>query len=72
MECLYCKGRLLQTRVSYTASRKGYHLIVDNVPAWVCEQCDEPLFEEATVDAIQAALREVDAKLQPLAVSLAA
>jgi len=64
MECFYCKGTLVRKRISYAASRKGYHLIIDDVPAWVCEQCGEPLYEEKTVDAIQEVLRGVDARLE--------
>jgi len=67
MECLYCKGALSRKRVSYTATRKGYHLIIDDVPVWACEQCGEPLFDEDTVDAIQDVLREVDLRLEKLA-----
>ena len=67
MECLYCKGTLIRKRVSYTATRKRYHLIIDDVPAWVCEQCGEPLFEEETVDAIQQVLQGVDAHLEEAA-----
>jgi YgiT-type zinc finger domain-containing protein len=63
MECLYCKGTLIRKRVSYTATRKGYHLIIDDVSAWVCEQCGEPLFDEETVEAIQRVLQGVDARL---------
>jgi YgiT-type zinc finger domain-containing protein len=48
VECLYCKGTLIRKSVSYTATRKGYHLIIDDVPAWVCEQCGEPLYEEGS------------------------
>jgi YgiT-type zinc finger domain-containing protein len=72
MECLYCKGKLTCKKVSYTATRQDYHLIIDQVPAWVCEQCDEPLFDEKTVDAIQEMLREVDLRLEKLATPLAA
>ncbi len=71
MECLYCKGTLVRKRVSYTATRKGYHLIIDDVPAWVCEQCGEPLFDEKTVDAVQGMLREVGVRMKRLDVSLA-
>ena len=71
MECLYCKGTLVRKTVSYTANRKGYHLIVDDVPAWVCEQCGEPLFDETTVDAIQQALKGVDQQLDKVALALA-
>ena len=72
MKCLHCKGALIRKRVSYTATRKGYHLIIDDVPAWVCEQCGEPLFDEETVDAIQEVLRGVDARLEQSALSFAA
>jgi YgiT-type zinc finger domain-containing protein len=71
MECLYCKGTLVRKTVSYTANRKGYHLIMDDVPAWVCEQCGEPLFDETTVDAIQQALQGVDEHLERAALALA-
>ncbi len=69
MECVYCNGQLVQKRISYTANRKGYHLIIDDVPAWVCEQCGEALFDEKTVAAIQEMLTEVDARLEKLAVA---
>ena len=73
MECQYCKGELARELVSYSANRKGYHLIIDDVPAWVCQQCGEPLYDEETVDAIQEMLREVDVRLEKLAThSLAA
>ena len=70
MECLYCKGELVHKRISYAATRKGYHLIIDEVPAWVCAQCGEPLFDEETVDAIQDVLRGVDTRLKESALSL--
>jgi YgiT-type zinc finger domain-containing protein len=33
MNCIYCQGVLEQKQVSYTVNRKGYHLILDDVPA---------------------------------------
>jgi len=54
--------------ISYTATRKGYHLIIDDVPAWVCEQCGEPLFDEETVDTVQEMPRGVDVRVERLAV----
>lgn len=62
-ECTYCEGRLARKKVSYTANRRGYYLIIDDVPAWMCEQCGEPLFDKETVDAIQEVLRGVDARM---------
>ena len=60
MECPNCRGRLVKGKTSYTVNRKGYHLILDDIPAWICEQCGEPLFDAETVDTIQAMLRDVD------------
>jgi YgiT-type zinc finger domain-containing protein len=69
MECYYCQGNMIWGAVSYTANRKGYHLIIDDMPAWICEQCGEPLFDESTVDAIQKMLRQVDSQLERLVIS---
>lgn len=66
MECLHCQGLLQENRASYTVNRKDYHLIIDNLPAWVCEQCGEPLFEEEVVDTIQGVLNILDKKLNAL------
>lgn len=27
-------------------NRDGCHITIDNIPAWNCEQCGEPLLEE--------------------------
>jgi YgiT-type zinc finger domain-containing protein len=47
--------------------RKGIHLSLDDVPAWVCKQCGEPFFEEAEVDSIQAIIQAVDQQAEKLA-----
>ena len=67
LECIYCRSTLGRKKVSYTATREGSHLIIDDVSAWVCEQCGEPLFDEGRVDTIQEVLRGVDAGLKRLA-----
>jgi YgiT-type zinc finger domain-containing protein len=47
--------------------RKGCHLTLDAVPAWICEQCGESYFEEKEVDTIQDLVRSLEQKLKPLA-----
>jgi YgiT-type zinc finger domain-containing protein len=64
MECPYCKVELKPGRATYTANRHGYHLLVDDFPAWVCQQCGEPVFEETTVEVIQRLLMTVDEGVQ--------
>jgi YgiT-type zinc finger domain-containing protein len=48
--------------------RKGYHLLFDRIPAWVCSQCGEVYFEEVEVDSIQAVIRALDEQVEKLAV----
>ncbi|MBN1138585.1 MAG: YgiT-type zinc finger protein [Anaerolineae bacterium] len=45
--------------------------IIHDAPAWVCEQCGEPLSEK-TVNVIQEALQGVDTRLEKSALSFAA
>ena len=49
--------------------RIGGHLMLDAVPAWVCQQCGEAYFEEKEVDAIQELVKSVDKKARELALS---
>lgn len=44
----------------FSLDRNGYHISWDTVPAWICEQCGEPLFEAPEVDIIRAALSALD------------
>ena len=40
--------------------RRGYHLSLEAVPAWVCAQCGEPYFEERELRTIQRLLTQLD------------
>jgi YgiT-type zinc finger domain-containing protein len=60
VECLYCKGRLTLGTTPFTLERNGYHVTWDAIPAWVCTQCGEPLFEASTVELMQEALASLD------------
>ena len=51
----------------FHVDRKGCHLLLDAVPAWVCEQCGEAYFEEKDVDTIQDLVRSVEQRMQLLA-----
>ena len=61
MECIHCKGRMVRETAPFSIDRNGYHVHWDAVPAWVCGQCGEPLFEGAEVERIQRALAALDA-----------
>lgn len=60
MECMFCKGKMNRGTAPFHIDRKGYHLLFDDVPAFVCEQCGEVYFDEPQVDSIQDTIRAVD------------
>ena len=69
MKCLYCQGTMERRTAPFHIDRKGYHLILDTIPAWVCAQCGEVYFEEAVVEAIQQVIRAVDKHTESLVLS---
>jgi YgiT-type zinc finger domain-containing protein len=73
MECPNCNGILEEGKASYVVTRHGYHLIIDDVPAFICAQCGEPLFTEEAVRLVQNMITALDVQRQELdAISLAA
>ncbi|OHB72832.1 MAG: hypothetical protein A2V70_01400 [Planctomycetes bacterium RBG_13_63_9] len=69
MKCIHCQGKMKKGTVPFHLDQKGCHLLLDTVPAWVCEQCGEAYFEEKEIDAIQDLMRSVQQKVQPFAPS---
>ncbi len=67
MKCLHCQGEMKRGVTPFHIDRKGCHLTLDNVPAWVCSQCGEPYFEEKEVAAIQDLIQSVEQKTQAFA-----
>ena len=53
----------------FHVDRDGCHVVLDSVPAWICQQCGESYFEEREVDAIQALIRSVDQNAKKIAAS---
>lgn len=70
MNCINCGGDLKWGTTPFHLDRKGVHVSLDYVPAWVCTQCGEAMFETAEVDSMQAILREIE-KNAPQAVEAA-
>jgi YgiT-type zinc finger domain-containing protein len=60
MECPLCKGQLVRSTAPFSVNRNGYHISWDAIPAWVCSQCGEPLFEPRETELIQETLRKID------------
>ena len=69
MKCMHCQGDMKRGTAPFHIDRKDVHLSLDHVPAWVCQQCGEPYFEEAQVESIQAIIQALDTQVQKLAKS---
>jgi YgiT-type zinc finger domain-containing protein len=60
MECFCCKAKMQFGAAPFTIDRNGYHVSWDALPAWVCDQCGESLFETHEVNKIQKILTVLD------------
>jgi YgiT-type zinc finger domain-containing protein len=66
MKCMYCSGEMERTKVPYHIDRLHVHVLVDEVPAWVCSRCGEAMFDEREVDEIQKLIVTVDQQAERL------
>lgn len=69
MNCMYCQGKMERGIAPFHIDRKGYHITLDRIPAWVCTQCGEVYFDEHEVEAIQEILCTLDQRTDQLAQS---
>ena len=60
MECLYCKGPMVEQLMDYVVKRNGVELRLEDIPTWVCERCDATLVEEAVIEAVEDMLEHLD------------
>ncbi|MDO8531039.1 MAG: YgiT-type zinc finger protein [Dehalococcoidia bacterium] len=61
MKCDLCEGQYLDKAVVRSYKRRGKTIIVEAVPALVCDRCGDTLIREETVAALDALLSK-DAK----------
>ena len=54
--CSVCHGKTIQKFITYTQWYQGELVAVENVPADVCENCNEEYFSPVTVDKLQIAI----------------
>ena len=69
MNCFYCGGNMERGIAPFHVDRKGYHITLDRIPAWVCAQCGEVYFDEPEVEAIQEVLCTMDQRTEKMAKS---
>lgn len=60
MKCPSCKQLMQWGTAPLSIDRNGYQVFWDAIPAWLCDQCGEPLFEAREVDLVQSALFVLD------------
>lgn len=69
MKCIHCKGNMIKGTTPFHIDRRGCHLTLDSVPAWVCDQCGEAYFDEKEVDAMQDLINSIEQKAQGIVAS---
>lgn len=69
MRCTYCEGEMRKGKTPLHIDRHGYHVTIDNAPAWVCEQCGESYFEEREIDIIQKLITSIEKNTQKLSLT---
>ena len=52
-ECSICHGQMTQKLVIYSQLFEGEFIFVENVPAFVCEQCGDVLYDPDIVEKLQ-------------------
>lgn len=67
MKCMHCQGEMVRGSAPFHIDRRGVHVGLDHVPAWVCTQCGEAYFEESEVNVVQEIIRAVDERAGKLA-----
>jgi YgiT-type zinc finger domain-containing protein len=66
---MYCQAEMKKSTVPFHIDRKGVHVSLDEIPAWVCPQCGESYLEEEEVDSVQALVKAVEDQAQRFAKS---
>ena len=53
MRCTVCGGTMVEQTVRFCACDATPPLIIENVPALVCEQCGEKVFSDSTIEGFE-------------------
>lgn len=61
-ECSLCHGQLQEQLVTFTHWVNGRLIVIERIPALVCDSCGETYYSPEVVDRIQTLL---DSDLQP-------
>ncbi|GJM42264.1 MAG: hypothetical protein DHS20C20_25460 [Ardenticatenaceae bacterium] len=53
MQCTVCKGTMIQEMTTYKTEINGEEVMIEDVPVWVCEQCDSSFLDDDVIEAIE-------------------
>jgi len=56
--CYFCRGEMLQKKITVDYWWKEELILIEDVPAWVCIQCGEEVFEGAIVEKMEKVAKE--------------
>lgn len=60
MKCPVCKAPMNEDLLVYMVEIEGETLQLEDVPTWVCSQCDYTFVEEAVQETIEDMLAHLD------------
>ena len=60
MTCPVCCGPLERRPSIHTISRSRYHLMIYELPLWLCRRCGEAMYTESQVDALDELIQNAD------------
>jgi YgiT-type zinc finger domain-containing protein len=63
MKCVFCGGRVVKKRVTFSYEEDSKYLLVKNVPAEVCTKCGEKTYSPEVTDEL---LRFAKEKFKPV------
>ena len=53
MKCFLCKGDTVKSTTTYMTAYKNWYIIIKNVPAMVCEHCNEVYYSDEVFGQIE-------------------
>lgn len=66
MTCPVCCGVLERRPSVHTISRSTYHLMIYELPLWLCRQCGQAMYTEGQVDALDELIHSTDRRIAAL------
>ena len=52
MKCVFCGGKVVKSKVTFTYEEDDKHLIIEHVPAEVCKRCGEKMYSPEVTDEL--------------------